>query len=162
MADGAVESIDILDPSSEPTQTTSSDNIYQTSAASLWCSSTNIWWRHGMAWRATWSTKCMPPVPYPPTQHSTVLQLTKPCQFWAKVIFITSFAVAESNRNFQFSNCHLPWLTDFINRMCSSAPIPPSFAIENVLDRMHIAGISHLVIVSEHCRTLCGLAFVMQ
>lgn len=35
-----------------------------------------------------------------------------------EAIFITSFA-AESNINFQFSECHLAWLTDIINRKCT-------------------------------------------
>lgn len=38
-----------------------------------------------------------------------------------EAIFITSFA-AESNINFQFSKCHLPWLTDIINRKCTKIP----------------------------------------
>lgn len=38
-----------------------------------------------------------------------------------EAIFITSFA-AESIINFQFSECHLAWLTDIINRKCTKIP----------------------------------------
>lgn len=71
-----------------------------------------------------------------------------------EAIFITSFA-AESNINFQFSECHLPWLTDIINRKCTK--IPPINSISHEFKMCaHVCGcFSH-----KRCFVVCIMLFL--